>query len=123
MVIKKDVTCLSSIVVVLAQILLAVTLAATPAQAETPVGHWTFDDGSGTHAADSSGKGHTAILVNDASWVPGKIGGAVSANAAAQQYVSIPAIDLRSTQAVTVSLWANRTYSKIGGHALFEASQ
>ena len=33
-----------------------------------------------------------------------------------RQYVSIPAIDLSGTKAVTVALWANRTYSTGGGH-------
>ena len=51
-----------------------------------------------------------------------KCGGAVSAKAVQQQYVSIPPLDLSSTHAVTISLWANRTYSTSGGHALFEAS-
>lgn len=39
------------------------------------VGYWTFNDGSGTTAADSSGNGLTASLVNGVSWVPGVIGG------------------------------------------------
>ncbi len=50
----------------------------------------------------------------------GKVGDAVSANAASRQYVNIPAIDLSGTHAVTVSFWANRTYSTSGGHVLFE---
>src|SRR5271157_5436431 len=122
MVIKRNITYLSSALVLLAQVLLAVTAIAVPAQAQTPVGHWTFDDGSGTKAADSSGNGHTATLVNGISWVTGKTGDAVSANAAKRQYVSIPKIDLSGTNAVTVALWANRTYSTNGGHALFEAT-
>jgi hypothetical protein len=85
------------------------------------VGNWTFDEGMGTTAADSSGNAHTATLVNGVTWITGKIGGAISANGV-NQYVSIPAIDLSTTNAVTVSLWANRTYSTAGGHALFEDS-
>ena len=104
----------------LAQLLFAAF--AAPGQAQTPVGYWTFDDGSGTTAADSSGNSHTATLVNGSTWVTGKTGGAVSANAAMQQYVSIPAIPLSGTKAVTVAFWANRTYSNGGGHALFEAT-
>ena len=34
----------------------------------------------------------------------------------------IPAIDLSGTQAVTVTLWVNRTYSTAGAHVLFEAT-
>ncbi len=89
--------------------------------ASGPVGYWTFDEGAGTSAGDSSGNGHTATLVNGPSWVSGKIGDAVSADGV-NDYVSIPAIDLSGTNAVTLSMWANRTYSKVGGHVLFENS-
>src|SRR5271157_2715224 len=119
---KTEIPYLSSVFILLAHILLAVTVIATPAQAQTAVGWWKFDDGSGTKAADSSGNGHTATLVNGVDWVTGKIGEAVSANAARRQYVSIPAINLSGAKAVTVALWANRTYSTVGGHALFEAT-
>jgi uncharacterized protein YjdB len=95
---------------------------ANPVQVQAPAGHWTFDDGSGSLAVDSSGNGRTATLVNGISWGSGEIGGAVSANAANRQYVSIPPIDLSRTHSVTVSLWANRTYSTAGGHTLFEAT-
>src|SRR5271165_3956116 len=122
MAVKKCFTYLSSILILLVQLVLAVASLAAPVLAQTAVGDWTFDDGSGTKAADSSGNGHTATLVNGIHWTKGEIGGAVSANAAKQQYVSIPAIDLSSTRAVTVSLWANRIYSRSGGHALFEAT-
>jgi hypothetical protein len=92
------------------------------AVAQSPVGAWGFDDGRGTAAADDSGNSHKATLSNGARWVTGKIGDAVSASAASKQYVSIPAIDLSSTKAVTVALWTKRTYSTSGGHTLFEAT-
>ena len=120
MAIKKSSAYLPPVLFLLAQLLFAAF--AAPGQAQTPVGYWTFDDGSGTTAADSSGNSHTATLVNGSTWVTGKTGGAVSANAAMQQYVSIPAIPLSGTKAVTVAFWANRTYSNGGGHALFEAT-
>ncbi|MGA2237292.1 MAG: DUF2341 domain-containing protein, partial [Terriglobales bacterium] len=85
------------------------------------VGWWTFNDGSGTTAVDSSGGGNNANLVNGVSWVTGKIGDAVSANGV-NQYVSIPAINLSTTNAVTWAAWVNRTYSTAGGHTLFENS-
>jgi hypothetical protein len=37
-----------------------------------PVGEWPFNDGSGSTAADSSGNGDTATLVNSPAWVPGQ---------------------------------------------------
>lgn len=91
-------------------------------QAQSPSGWWKFDDGFGTTAIDSSGYGHTATLFNGVRWVPGKIWRAVSANSSYNQYVIIPAVDFGGTHAVTVTLWANRTYSTVGGHTLFEAS-
>ena len=106
----------------LAQLVLAFVVLAISAQAQNPVGYWKFDDGSGTQAIDSSGYGHTATLVNGVSWVTGKLGDAVSARAASSQYVGIPVIDLSTTKAATVTLWANRTYSTGGGHVLFEAT-
>jgi|SRR5438128_7948295 len=42
------------------------------------VGYWSFDDGTGTIASDSSGNGNTAILVNGPIWTSGEIAGALS---------------------------------------------
>ena len=85
------------------------------------VGYWKFDEGSGTTAADSSGNGYTATLVNGVSWVAGKIGDALSANGG-NQYVSIPTINLSGTSTVTVAFWANRTYSQTVESVLLEDS-
>ena len=123
MVIRKHITVLSYSLLLLAQILFAVTVIARPAQAQTPVGYWKFDDGSGTRAVDSSGYGNTAALVNGVGWVTGEAGNAVSANAGQRQYVSIPAIDLSDTQAVTVAFWTNRNYTTDGGSVVLEASK
>jgi hypothetical protein len=99
MLVKKRITYLSYALVFLAQLALAVAVIVAPAQAQSPVGYWTCNDrdGAGTEAADSSGNGHTASLVNGVSWVAGQAGGVVAADAASRQYVSIPAIDLSST--------------------------
>lgn len=83
--------------------------------------YWTFNDGGGTTAVDSSGSGYNATLDNGISWVTGKIGDAVSASGS-NQYVSIPAINLTSTSALTVTMWVNRTYSTAGGRTLLENS-
>jgi len=69
----------------------------TDATLPGPVGWWKFDDGTGTTAADASGDGYTATLVNGISWVTGKIGDAVSANGV-NQYVSIPAVNVSTTK-------------------------
>jgi hypothetical protein len=43
------------------------------------VGHWTFDDGTGTTAADSSGSDNNGTISNG-SWVVGNIGGGLQFN-------------------------------------------
>ncbi len=122
---KRNTTNLSSAVVSFSQVLLALValiFIATAAQAQAPVGWWKFDNSSGLKVADSSGHGHAATLVNGARLVSGQVGDAVSVDGTQQQYVNVPAIDLSSTRAVTISLWVNRSYSTAGGHVLFEAT-
>ena len=53
------------------------------------VGHWKFDEGVGTTAADSSGNGATGTLINNPAWTTGMLGGALSFNGTTHR-VSIP---------------------------------
>jgi hypothetical protein len=92
------------------------------AQVPGLTGYWTFDEGTGTIAHDTSGSGNTATLFNGVTWTAGQIGNAVSANAASSQYLNIPNVNLSSTSSVTTAFWFNHTYSTTGGHALIEAS-
>ncbi len=73
-------------------------------------------------AADSSGNSHTALLSSGISWDKGTNTGGISANAANRDSVSIPAIDLSGTRAVTIAFWAKRIYSTDGNGVLFEAT-
>jgi hypothetical protein len=41
------------------------------------LGYWKFDEGSGTVASDSSGKGNHGTLVGGTTWTTGEIGGAL----------------------------------------------
>ena len=82
---------------------------------------WPFDEGAGTTANDASGSGNPGTLVNNPAWTTGKINGALSFNGV-NNYVSTPSLNLAGTRSVTVALWVNRTYSKAGGHTLFESS-
>src|SRR5215469_9068347 len=111
----------------LAYLLFTFSVTAMTVEAQSPVGYWTFAEGTGTEAADSSGNGYTATLVNGVQWSSSPVGGAIAANAAKQQYVNIPdvsisPINLTNTQGVTVALWVNRTYTTKGGAVLLEAS-
>jgi Concanavalin A-like lectin/glucanases superfamily len=105
----------------LAQLLLLLSIG-TIVRAQSPIGHWEFHDGSGTTLSDSSGKGHPAVLFNGVTRGSGRVGAGLTANARLRQFVYIPPVDLSRTNAVTVAFWAKRTYSKAGGHVLFEAS-
>jgi len=68
------------------------------------VGYWTFDEGSGTTASDSSGNGNTATLVNGPTWTAGKINQALAFDGLAN-YVSIPHANALNTYPLTVTAW------------------
>jgi len=73
------------------------------------VGHWKLDEGSGTTAADSSGKGNTGTLHNGPTWRPsdGQIGGALELDGI-DDYVEVPddpSFDI--TNEITVTAWIN----------------
>jgi Concanavalin A-like lectin/glucanases superfamily len=65
------------------------------------VGYWSFDEGSGTIATDSSGNDNTATLVNGPIWASGEIGGALSFDGV-DDYVSF-ASQAQST--ISISAW------------------
>jgi hypothetical protein len=73
-----------------------------------PVGWYKFDETGGTTAADSSGNGRTATLVNGPTFVAGKIGNAVSLNGT-NQYVALPTGDVSTLNDFTISAWVNET--------------
>ncbi len=100
---------------------LTVTTAGSGGLPSGLVGYWKFSEGSGTTAADSSGNGYTATLVNGITWTTGKVGGAISANGT-NQYASVPTINLSGTSAVSVAMWFNHTYSTAGGHIMLEST-
>jgi hypothetical protein len=65
---------LLAVTIALGAIILALPslVAADPGTSLT--GHWTFDKGSGTTAADSSGQNNPLTLEGGASWGPGVVG-------------------------------------------------
>lgn len=70
-------------------------------------GVWTFDEGSGTTAADSSGNGDTATLQGSATWTSSsaaKVGSsALSLAANGNADVPVPVVD--TSKSFTVSAW------------------
>ena len=80
--------------------------ASAAAGATTLTGHWTFDEGSGTTAADSVSPGQPLTLENGAAWAPGTVGPyALSLNGTGDQYAqsSGPVVD--TAHSFTVSAW------------------
>ena len=69
------------------------------------VGHWKFDETTGTIASDSSGNSNTGTLTNGPTWTTGKIGNAVSIDGSS--YVSVSsALDVAALP-FSLSLWVN----------------
>jgi hypothetical protein len=75
------------------------------------VGHWTFDEGSGTAAADSSGHNNHGEVMGDAQWVAGgKVGGALSFDGVddivvVSQNSGLPIYNNGTDNAYSVALW------------------
>lgn len=87
--------------------LLALAPTVLAASEDYLVGHWSFDEGSGTVVADASGSGNDGELVGDASWVAGKFGQALDFGAGGG-YVLVPdddALDL--SDELTYMGWMN----------------
>ncbi len=79
----------------------------TPPQPGAVLAGYSFDEGTGTVATDSSGRGLTGTLFGGATWGPGKYNSSVRLNGN-NQYVALgnpPA--LRLTGSMTVSAWIN----------------
>ncbi|MBN2212182.1 MAG: LamG domain-containing protein [Sedimentisphaerales bacterium] len=101
---------------------LVVLLTASTAMGDL-AGYWTFDEGNGTTAADSSGQNKTGVLqaadsVNYPQWVAGYSGSALQFNAATtgagnanRVYVDITGTDLLADlgEAFTISMWVKRS--------------
>lgn len=88
--------------------------------------HWTFDEGSGFTAADSTGNLNTATLQSGALWTAGRIGAnALNLSGASTSFAvrSAPVID--SSKSYTVAAWVRpslvtgfRTVAAIDGSAI-----
>ncbi len=68
------------------------------------LGRWTFDDGSGTVAADSSGQGNNAS-VNGPVWTSGKLAGALAFNGQTDQVVIGKPGALNGLKTFTYTAW------------------
>ncbi len=71
------------------------------------IGYWSFDEGDGSIAHDSSGNANHGTLMN-AGWAPGRAGQALSLSGTNDSHVSIPASESLNNvgDALTVTAWA-----------------
>ncbi|HEY3181372.1 MAG TPA: LamG-like jellyroll fold domain-containing protein [Gaiellaceae bacterium] len=86
------------------------TTAGAAGAAVTPTGlvaAYSFDEGSGTTAADASGNGNTGTLSGAAWTTAGRNGGALSFDGAADYVTVVDSASLDLTTAATVEAWVN----------------
>lgn len=85
----------------------ATTPTPTPtANIGSPVAAWSFNEGSGTTAADSSGNGHTGTLTGSAGWTAsGKSGGALSLNGSGYVNIANPSTIVLGNANCTIAAW------------------
>jgi hypothetical protein len=93
---------------------------ATDPLAGSLVGRWTFDDGSGTTANDSSGRGHHAVLRGAPVWTTGKYGGAIQLDGVAQYAEVLTLAGAAFPTDGTVSIWAKSPFPGSGNRPLFD---
>ena len=87
---------------------LVIVLIAAHSATAALVGHWTFDEGSGTVAADSSGNGNDGTVMGDAAWVAGQMGGSALNFDDIDDIVIIgDDSSLDTEDSMTISLWVN----------------
>jgi hypothetical protein len=71
------------------------------------VAHWKFDEGTGTSAADSSGNGNTAKLINGPLWTAGKIGKALQFDGTDDNVTVAHSNSLDLSKSFTLTAWVN----------------
>src|SRR3989344_5196869 len=68
------------------------------------VGYWSFNEGTGSYAGDSSGNRNQGTLTNGPTWVDGKRGKALNFDGV-NDYVIASSTSLNNLPAMTVSAW------------------
>ncbi len=82
------------------------------------VGHWTFDEGQGATAFDSSGHSLHGTLRGNPTWTTGQLGGALDFNGTTA-YVEIPDNPLLAlTSEITIAAWTNMRTTSSGEMAI-----
>jgi hypothetical protein len=69
-----------------------------------PLAHWTFDEGTGTTAADASGGGHAGSLINGPVWTGGQSGQAIAFDGS-NDHVAVAHAAALNAFPLTVTAW------------------
>ncbi|MGD0527316.1 MAG: LamG domain-containing protein [Polyangiaceae bacterium] len=75
----------------------------------SPIGAWSFDEGTGTSSADLSGNGHPAVLMGGASWTTAGKEGAGLALDGTSGYADVGATLVNTTASFSLVTWAELT--------------
>ncbi len=70
------------------------------------VGWWSFDEGTGTVAIDSSGNGHDGTLVDGPTWIDGQYGSALEFTSSSDRVDVPPEVFDTIDQQCTMTFWA-----------------
>jgi hypothetical protein len=84
------------------------------AGADALVGHWKLDEGAGSIAADASGNGYTANLLNQPGWTDGVFGKAVSLDGI-NDHLRAPHAAALNSYPLTVSVWVKTAATGLHG--------
>ena len=103
--------------------ILTITICGRSMSVREAVGAWQFNEGSGNVAYNASSAGRPAYISSGMRWHKAGTTWTVSADGPGNGYVTVPALNLSDSSAVTVTLWVNRVYSGTGGGVLFEDSE
>lgn len=79
------------------------------------IGHWTFDEGSGDVAADSSPSGNDGALVGTPTWGLGRLGNGIVIDGV-DDYIDVPSAAANGLGDMTVAVWVQ--LNAPGSHAL-----
>src|SRR5206468_351617 len=85
-----------------------------PPPAAGPIGSWSFDEGTGTLAADSSGSGFNGTLVGGPSWIVGRVGQALSFDGV-DDYVDVAGAPALGAFPLTVAAWLRTSDTGLHG--------
>ena len=99
-------------------LVLLISAAVLRAQTVNPAAYWTFDEGTGTVAHDSSGNNHDATLQGAATWTVGLVGPfALSLPGTPGSYADVPTAVVDTTHSYTVAAWVK--LNNVNGYQTF----